>query len=352
MRVLVTGGAGFIGSAVCRRIAPMPGWQVINLDKLTYAASPAALADVAALSDYRFVEADICDAELLKRLFAEFRPQAVIHLAAETHVDRSIMSSDAFVRTNVNGTHALLEAALTYWEQLTAPDKSVFRMIHVSTDEVYGSLGETGMFTEDTGYDPRSPYSASKAAADHLARAWHHTYGLPVMVSNCSNNYGPFQFPEKLIPNTILNALAGKPIDVYGDGKNVRDWLFVDDHVDALLKILAGGQAGRTYNIGGHNEQTNIAVVESICALLDEIAPRGAPYRDLIRFVADRPGHDRRYAIDASRIAAELDWTPRHGFQEGLRTTVQWYVDHEDWWRPIRERRHSGERLGLGRGTG
>lgn len=351
MRVLVTGGAGFIGSAVCRRIARLPGWQVVNLDKLTYAASLASLADIAGAPNYRLVEGDICNQDLLAGLFAEFQPQAVIHLAAETHVDRSIMASDAFIQTNVNGTHALLEAALTHWERLGEADKQTFRMIHVSTDEVYGSLGETGLFSEETAYDPRSPYSASKAAADHLASAWHHTYGLPVMISNCSNNYGPFQFPEKLIPTTILNALADKPIDVYGDGGNVRDWLFVEDHVDALLKMLAGGEPGRTYNIGGHGEQTNIVVVERICALLDEMAPRSAPYRDLIRFVADRPGHDRRYAIDATRIATELGWAPRHTFEDGLRATVRWYLDREDWWRPIREQRHSGERLGLKRGA-
>ncbi len=349
MRVVVTGGAGFIGSAVCRRIARMPGWQVVNLDKLTYAASLASLAGIADAPNYRLVEGDIRDRELLAKLFAEFAPQAVIHLAAETHVDRSIMSSGAFIETNVNGTHALLEAALTHWERLDGEAKQSFRMVHVSTDEVYGSLGETGRFTEETAYDPRSPYSASKAAADHLVSAWGHTYGLPVMISNCSNNFGPFQFPEKLIPNTILNALAGKPIDVYGDGLNVRDWLFVDDHVDALLKVLVSGQPGRTYNIGGDSERTNMAVVQGICALLDEMAPRGAPHCDLIRFVADRPGHDRRYAIDATRIATELGWSPAHRFDEGLRETVGWYLDHDDWWRPLREQRHSGERIGLGR---
>lgn len=349
MRVLVTGGAGFIGSAVCRRIARRPGWRTVNLDKLTYAANLASLADIADLPSYRLVQGDIRDRELLAGLFADFRPQAVMHLAAETHVDRSIMASEAFIQTNINGTHALLEAALTHWEKLGADDRQAFRFIHVSTDEVYGSLGETGLFSEETAYDPRSPYSASKAAADHLASAWHHTYGLPVMISNCSNNYGPFQFPEKLIPNTILNALAGQPIDVYGDGGNIRDWLFVEDHVDALLAILSGGQPGRTYNIGGHGERTNIAVVERICGLLDEMAPRGQPHRDLIRFVADRPGHDRRYAIDASRIRSELGWAPRHDVETGLRTTVRWYLDHEDWWRPIRALRHSGERLGLKR---
>jgi dTDP-glucose 4,6-dehydratase len=348
MRVLVTGGAGFIGSAVCRQIARLPGWQVVNLDKLTYAASLASLAEIANAPNYRLVEGDVCNQELLAGLFADFQPEAVIHLAAETHVDRSIMASGAFIQTNVIGTHALLEAALTYWERLEPAAKQAFRLIHVSTDEVYGSLGETGLFSEDTAYDPRSPYSASKAAADHLASAWHHTYGLPVMISNCSNNYGPFQFPEKLIPNTILNALAGKPIDVYGDGGNVRDWLFVDDHVAALLKILTGGQAGRTYTIGGGSERTNLAVVENICALLDEMAPKENSYRQQIRFVADRPGHDRRYAIDATRISTELGWSPAHRFEDGLRTTVRWYLDREDWWKPIREHQ-SGERIGLKR---
>lgn len=348
MRVLVTGGAGFIGSAVVRRLAAM-NWQVLNLDKLTYAANLSSLDGAERSPGYRFVEGDICDQELLSRLMADFRPQAIMHLAAESHVDRSIMASDAFVQTNVVGTHRLLEAALTHWESLAGGDRSSFRFLHISTDEVFGSLGETGRFDETTPYDPRSPYSASKAASDHLVRAWRHTYGLPAIVSNCSNNYGPFQFPEKLIPTVILNGLEGKPIDVYGDGLNVRDWLFVDDHVEALIRMIEAGEPGRTYSVGGESERTNIAVVRAICALLDEMAPAGRPHEQLIAFVQDRPGHDRRYAVDASRLAAELEWTPRHRFEQGLRETVRWYLDRPDWWRPIREARHAGTRLGLRR---
>jgi dTDP-glucose 4,6-dehydratase len=349
MRVLVTGGAGFIGSAVCRRLARMPACELLNLDKLTYAANLDSLAGLDEAPGYRFVQGDICDRPLLTALFAEFRPDAVFHLAAETHVDRSIMASDAFVQTNVVGTHALLEAALTHWESLPPEGKATFRFLHVSTDEVYGSLGEAGQFTEDTAYDPRSPYSASKAAADHMVSAWGHTYGLPVIISNCSNNYGPFQFPEKLIPTAILNAKEGWPIDVYGDGGNVRDWLHVNDHVEALLQILEAGQPGRTYNVGGHSERTNIAVVEAICALLDEMAPGPKPHCELMRFVADRPGHDRRYAIDTTRITSELGWAPIHTFEQGLRETVGWYLGHEDWWRPLRAKHHAGGRLGLKR---
>lgn len=349
MRVLVTGGAGFIGSAVCRRLARTPGCELLNLDKLTYAANLASLAGLDEAPGYRFVQGDVCDRALLATLFAEFRPEAVIHLAAESHVDRSIMASDAFVQTNVVGTHAMLEAALTHWETLAGQEKDAFRFLHVSTDEVFGSLGEMGLFDESSAYDPRSPYSATKAAADHLVSAWGHTYGLPAIISNCSNNYGPFQFPEKLIPTVILNAREGRPVDVYGDGGNVRDWLHVDDHVSALLLMLEAGQPGRTYAVGGNSERTNIAVVESICALLDEMAPKAAPHRELIRFVDDRPGHDRRYAIDASRIASELGWAPAHTFERGLRETVGWYLDHEDWWRPLREKRHAGDRLGLKR---
>ncbi len=349
MRVLVTGGAGFIGSAVCRRLARMPDCVLLNLDKLTYAANLDSLAGLGESDGYRFVQGDICDRSLLATVFAEFRPDAVIHLAAESHVDRSIMSSGVFVQTNIVGTHALLEAALTHWETLAGDSKGAFRFLHVSTDEVFGSLGEAGWFNEKTAYDPRSPYSASKAAADHLVSAWGHTYGLPVMISNCSNNYGPFQFPEKLIPTVILNAREGRPVEVYGDGGNVRDWLHVDDHVDALLRILRGGEPGQTYAVGGGAERTNLAVVEEICDLLDEMASVERPHRNLVQFVADRPGHDRRYAIDASRIKSALGWAPKHTFEQGLRETVRWYLDHEVWWRPLREKRHGGGRLGLER---
>lgn len=349
MRVLVTGGAGFIGSAVCRRLSREPGCDLLNLDKLTYAANPASLAGLGAEQGYRFVLGDICDRVLLAKLFGDFRPDAVIHLAAESHVDRSITASDVFVQTNVVGTHTLLEAALTHWETLTGEAKAAFRFLHVSTDEVFGSLGDSGRFDEETPYDPRSPYSASKAAADHLVSAWGHTYGLPVVISNCSNNYGPYQFPEKLIPTVILNAREGRLVDVYGDGGNVRDWLHVDDHVDALMRMLKAGRSGATYTVGGDSERTNISVVQGICALLDETAPRGTPHRDLIRFVEDRPGHDRRYAIDASRIRSELDWAPAHSFEQGLRETVRWYLENEDWWRPLRDTRHSGDRIGLKR---
>jgi dTDP-glucose 4,6-dehydratase len=348
MRVLVTGGAGFIGSAVVRRLVAMD-WHVLNLDKLTYAANLASLGEVQRSTNYRFAEGDVCDRALLATLMAEFRPQAIMHLAAESHVDRSIMASAAFMQTNVIGTHAMLEAALTYWDGLSGNERDSFRFLHISTDEVFGSLGGAGQFDESTPYDPRSPYSASKAASDHLVRAWHHTYGLPTLVSNCSNNYGPFQFPEKLIPTAILNGLEGKPIEVYGDGLNVRDWLFVDDHVEALLRMVQAGKPGSTYCVGGQSERTNLAVVKAICGLLDEMAPAGRAHEELITFVEDRPGHDRRYAIDASRIRSELGWTPRHAFEPGLRETVRWYLDHAEWWRPIREARHAGGRLGLGR---
>ena len=349
MRVLVTGGAGFIGSAVCRRLARMSDCELLNLDKLTYAANLDSLAGLAEEQGYYFVQGDICDGPLLTKMFAEFRPDAVLHLAAESHVDRSIMTSDVFVQTNVVGTHVLLEAALSYWETLPREAREAFRLVHVSTDEVFGSLGEAGRFNEATAYNPSSPYSASKAAADHLVRAWGHTYGLPVIISNCSNNYGPFQFPEKLIPTVILNAREGRPVDLYGDGGNVRDWLHVDDHVDALLRMSQVGRPGRTYVVGGNGERTNMAVVEGICALLDEMAPGAKPYRELVQFVEDRPGHDRRYAIDPSRIRSELDWAPARTFGEGLRETVRWYLDNEVWWRPLREKRHAGDRLGLKR---
>lgn len=349
MRVIVTGGAGFIGSAVCRGLIARPEWHVLNLDKLTYAANLSALASIEANPRYRFVQGDICDRVLVDRLLDEFKPDGVLNLAAESHVDRSITGSADFVHTNIVGSHTLLESALAYWDKLGAAAKDAFRFLHVSTDEVYGSLGATGLFTEETPYDPRSPYSSSKAASDHLASAWHHTYGLPVLISNCSNNYGPFQFPEKLVPLIILNGLEGKPLPVYGDGQNIRDWLFVDDHVEAMRKILEQGRPGQTYNVGGRNERTNLQVVHEICDLLDELAPDATipNRRDLVRFVTDRPGHDRRYAIDATKLETELGWKAAKPFEIGMRATVSWYLERRDWWRPIRERRFSGERLGL-----
>jgi dTDP-glucose 4,6-dehydratase len=347
MRIIVTGGAGFIGSALCRHLLGETGVQVLNIDKLTYAANPASLANVERSPDYAFLQADICDRATIESAFASFRPDAVVHLAAESHVDRSITGSDAFVRTNVMGTHTLLEAARAHWNALSGTARAAFRFLHVSTDEVYGSLGDQGLFTEDTPYAPRSPYAASKAASDHLATAWHHTYGMPVLVSNCSNNYGPCQFPEKLIPLAILNALDGRPLPVYGTGMNVRDWLYVEDHARALHRILTRGRPGRSYNVGGHAERTNIAVVTAICAIMDRLHPAGAPHDRLITHVADRPGHDHRYAIDATRIETELGWRPQVDFDAGLENTVRWYLGNDAWWRPLRERVYGGERLGL-----
>ncbi len=347
MRVLVTGGAGFIGSAVCRRLVRERGWRVLNLDALTYAASPASLRDVEGDANYAFAKGDICDRALLDKLFSEFAPDAVMHLAAESHVDRSITGSAAFVQTNIVGTHTLLEAALRYWERLQADAKQRFRFLHVSTDEVYGSLGAEGLFEETTAYDPRSPYSASKAASDHLASAWRHTFGLPVLISNCSNNYGPYQFPEKLIPAMILKALAGEPLPVYGDGGNVRDWLYVDDHAAALELIVANGRVGETYNVGGRNEMRNLDVVNAIRELVGELAPDCNAPRSEIQFVKDRPGHDRRYAIDCTKLESELGWRGAESFETGIRKTVQWYIDRRDWWAPILEGGFSGERLGL-----
>ncbi|HRE43769.1 MAG TPA: dTDP-glucose 4,6-dehydratase [Terricaulis sp.] len=348
VRVIVTGGAGFIGSAVCRRLVAETGWTVLNYDKLTYAANLASLGPVAGSPLYSFVQGDVCDRALLDKTLAEFAPDAVMHLAAESHVDRSITGSADFVRTNIVGTHALLEASLAYWEGLKdAEKKSRFRFLHVSTDEVFGSLGETDFFREDTPYDPRSPYSASKAASDHLASAWFHTFGLPVLISNCSNNYGPYQFPEKLIPVMILKALEGAPLPVYGDGLNVRDWLYVDDHAAALELILTKGRLGETYNVGGRNERKNIDVVNTILDLVDELAPGRNAARSEIKYVTDRPGHDRRYAIDCAKIQAELDWAPAQSFETGMRRTVQWYLDRRDWWEPIRAEKFKGERLGL-----
>ena len=347
MRIIVTGGAGFIGSAVVRHLIGATDHQVLNIDKLTYAGTLTSLRDVPPSNRYRFVQADICDRPRMAALFAEFAPDGVMHLAAESHVDRSISNSAAFIETNILGTHSLLEAARAHWQGLPEPRKSHFRFLAVSTDEVYGSLGADGLFTETTAYDPRSPYSASKAASDHLASAWHHTYGLPVLISNCSNNYGPYHFPEKLIPLTILNAMAGKPLPVYGSGANVRDWLYVEDHARALLAILEHGRPGETYNVGGRNERTNIVVVLRICAILDRLAPKGAPHDRLITFVADRPGHDARYAIDAGKLETELGWRAAESFETGIEKTVAWYLANDWWWKPLRERVYGGERLGL-----
>ena len=343
MKLLVTGGAGFIGSAVVR-LAVARGHQVVNLDCLTYAANLENVAMVAQSPLYRFEQVDIRDRAALDRVFAAHSPDVVMHLAAESHVDRSIAGPGEFIQTNITGTFNLLEAARAYWTRAGKP--ATFRFHHISTDEVFGSLGETGKFTEDTPYDPRSPYSASKAASDHLVRAWHETYGLPVVLTNCSNNYGPYHFPEKLIPVVILNALMGKPIPVYGAGENVRDWLFVEDHADALLLVAEKGENGRSYNIGGENERRNIDLVRTICALMDEMHPAGAPHDRLITFVTDRPGHDARYAIDPSRIREELGWRPSVTVEEGLRRTVRWYLDNEAWWRPLLERQGVGQRLG------
>jgi len=343
MKILVTGGAGFIGSAVVRQ-AIAQGHSVVNLDALTYAACLDNVATVADHPDYAFEHADIRDAEALARIFDTHQPDAVMHLAAESHVDRSIDGPGTFIETNITGTYTLLQAARTYWSAQGKPDN--FRFHHVSTDEVFGSLGATGLFTETTPYAPNSPYSASKAASDHLVRAWGETYGLPIVLSNCSNNYGPFHFPEKLVPVVILNALANDPIPVYGCGDNVRDWLYVEDHADALLCVLRRGALGRSYNIGGHNELSNLELVRTLCALLDEMQPGSVPYADLITFVQDRPGHDQRYAIDASRIQDELGWTPSVTVEEGLRRTVRWYLDNQSWWQALQARDGVGKRLG------
>lgn len=343
VRVLVTGGAGFVGSAVCRRLVQQRRWQVLNLDALTYAANLASLRDVEADQRYSFVKGDICNQALVERVFRDFRPDAVMHLAAESHVDRSITDSMVFVQTNVIGTYTLLQAALRYWESLAMDQRERFRFLHVSTDEVYGSLGDEGLFHESTPYDPRSPYSATKAASDHLASAWRHTYGLPVLTSNCSNNYGPFQFPEKLIPAMILKALAGETLTVYGDGGHVRDWLYVEDHAEALEHIVLRGRPGETYNVGGRCEKRNIEVVETIRSVVQDLADKQSE----IVFVSDRPGHDRRYAIDSTKVETELGWHRRMTFEEGIRTTVQWYLDRRDWWEPLFERGFKGERLGL-----
>ena len=336
MRIFVTGGAGFIGSALVRHLIHDTEHEVLNFDKLTYAGTLSTVEEVAASNRYRFVRGDICDAEAVRTAMAEFRPDVVTHLAAESHVDRSIDGPGAFVQTNLVGTFVMLSEARAYWQGLGEEAKAAFRFHHISTDEVYGSLGDTGLFTEETPYDPRSPYSASKAGSDHLVSAWGHTYGLPVLITNCSNNYGPYHFPEKLIPLMIAKALDGEPLPVYGAGDQVRDWLYVEDHVRALRRVFEDGTVGRTYNIGGHNERQNIEVVRTVCAILDELRPRDAgSYADLITSVADRPGHDRRYAIDATRIGDELGWTPAETFESGIRKTVEWYLANEGWWRPL-----------------
>jgi len=349
MRVLVTGGAGFIGSAVCRLFVRDYGHEVLNVDALTYASSLSSLEAIANYPGYRFVQADVTDMQAIANAFADFKPDAVLHLAAESHVDRSITGSAAFVRTNVVGTHVMLEAARNYWDGLPADRKAAFRFCHISTDEVFGSLGHDGFFTEETAYDPSSPYAASKAASDHLARAWFRTYGLPVVVTNCSNNYGPNHFPEKLIPLMIINGIEGRALSVYGDGSNVRDWLYVEDHAHALAAALSRGRPGETYNVGGRNERTNLRVVQTICALLDEMRPAATPRHKLIRFVTDRPGHDHRYAIDATKIENELGWKARDSFETGIAKTVRWYLDNEAWWRPLRDR-YDGGRLGILKG--
>lgn len=345
-RVLVTGGAGFIGSAVCRHLVGI-GAEVLNVDKLTYASSLTSLKSIEAASNYRFAQIDICDRDALEHALVSFDPDQVIHLAAESHVDRSITGAAPFIETNIVGTFCLIDIARRHWEKLPADRRDRFRFLHVSTDEVYGSLGEAGLFSETTAYDPSSPYSASKAAADHLVMAWVRTYGFPALISNCSNNYGPYQFPEKLIPLTILNAIEGKRLPVYGAGANIRDWLHVEDHVRALDLIVSTGMIGEKYNVGGRNERRNIDVVRTICAVLDGLQPMGTPRESLIEFVADRPGHDLRYAIDASKLEAELGWRAQANFDSGIEQTIRWYLDNEWWWRPLRERTYGGERLGL-----
>ena len=346
-RILITGGAGFIGSAVCRQLVKLHGAHVTNVDKLTYAANLRSLESIADDAGYVFERADICDRRAIDAIFLRCRPTAVIHLAAESHVDRSISAADKFLKTNIEGTFQLLEAARCYCEGLDSEQRAQFRFVHVSTDEVYGTLGADGLFCEESPYQPSSPYSATKAASDHLALAWFKTYGLPVIVTNCSNNYGPYQFPEKLIPLTLLNALQGKPLPVYGTGANVRDWLYVEDHVRGLIEVMQKGRVGEKYNFGGNSERTNLAVVELICDILDHINPAGRSRRSLINFVADRPGHDQRYAVDASKAKTELGWRPLHSFEDGLERTIDWYLRNSHWWLPIRNRVYAGERLGL-----
>jgi dTDP-glucose 4,6-dehydratase len=345
--ILVTGGAGFIGSAVCRHLITDTDVEVVNVDKLTYAGNINSLRSIAGNPRYHFIKTDICDAVSLERIFTKFRPGAVVHLAAESHVDRSITASRQFLETNVVGTFELLQAARNYWNGLSPHQQSSFRFLHVSTDEVFGSLGHEGRFSEQSAYDPSSPYAASKAAADHLVRAWHRTFELPILLSNCSNNFGPFQFPEKLIPLTILNAIESRPLPVYGDGSNIRDWIYIDDHVKALLRILVSGAPGHSYNVGASQEHTNIEVVQTICQIMDRLRPGKGRHTDLLVYVEDRPGHDRRYAIDASKLKTELNWSPEMSFEEGIELTIRWYLENEWWWRPLRENNYDGRRLGL-----
>lgn len=349
---LITGGAGFIGSAVVRHIINHTDDNVVVLDKLTYAGNLSSLASVAENKRFVFEQADICDRQQVTRILSQYQPDAIMHLAAESHVDRSIDGPAEFINTNIIGTYTLLEASRQYWQKLTPSAQSAFRFHHISTDEVFGDLDDHGgFFTETTPYAPSSPYSASKASSDHLVRAWYRTYGFPTLVTNCSNNYGPFHFPEKLIPLTILNAISGKPIAIYGKGEQIRDWLYVEDHAEALYQVITKGKIGETYNIGGHNERRNIDVVESICSLLDELVPEKrqgiAHYNRLITFVSDRPGHDKRYAIDAGKIERELGWSPKETFESGLCKTVKWFLKNEDWWRNILDNRYQGERLGI-----
>ena len=352
MNVLITGGAGFIGSAVVRYILGHTDFNVINIDKLTYAGNLESLPGVSSSSRYSFEQTDICDEAAIAKVFAQYQPTVVMHLAAESHVDRSITGPGEFIQTNIIGTYNMLEQARRYYENLRGSAKQAFRFHHISTDEVYGDLeGTDDLFTETTAYSPSSPYSASKASSDHLVRAWGRTYGLPIIITNCSNNYGPYHFPEKLIPHIILNALQGKPLPVYGDGSQIRDWLYVEDHARALVKVMTEGNVGETYNIGGHNEKKNIQVVEIICELLEELAPQKPSgvslYTDLIEFVTDRPGHDTRYAIDASKMQSELGWTPEESFETGIRKTIKWYLNNESWWRRVLDGSYQGERLGL-----
>lgn len=348
--ILVTGGAGFIGSNFIHIALQSPAIHIINMDKLTYAGNLDSLKDVEHDPGYTFVQGDICDSDFVNRVFTQYQPDSIVHFAAESHVDRSIDGPAEFIETNINGTFTLVEAARQYWRDLADAEKEEFRFLHVSTDEVYGSLGDTGFFTEETPYAPNSPYSASKASSDHLVRAYYHTYGLPVLITNCSNNYGPYQFPEKLIPLMIMNALEGKPLPIYGNGMNVRDWLYVEDHCRAILRVLDKGTPGEKYNIGGHNEKTNMSIVHTLCDILDSKRPRkdGKSYREQITFVKDRPGHDMRYAIDASKIQKELCWVPDETFETGIAKTVDWYLNNSEWCQRVTDGSYRRERLGVG----